>query len=136
MYHDRLCPKCCDRNRRGNIGLGERVRVVPTPPALTANSAVNPHLPTPLPYTVILLGCSTEPFVNQPVVLDALYSASPAHPGLSFWMLVAADFPLTAPELLQPPFFRAINEQPFDNYLMPAVPFNLPAIIKKRARRS
>jgi hypothetical protein len=96
---------------------------LPLPPSLLSFPPA-PH--TTLASAAISLGETSLLFTTHFIVLEALYSPHSAHPGLTFWSLDHAGFPLTAAAALRPPHFNSIRSTPATTYHMPVVPFNLP----------
>ena len=118
-----LCQRCYDKHRVAPTAEAARlvaVEAMANAPLLS----VYPVAPTTLSPTPLVLNL---PFTSRREVLDALYSIHSPHPGLSFWSLDSAEFPLTAqPAQLRPPYYNEIHLSPAYTYPMPVVPFNLP----------
>ena len=149
-----ICSKC--RKRRGGSVGAERPAVPPNPPPVdhaadagaaaslpaatatvpaiaAAASVTAPVTVTPLAYQVAVdIPCLTRDtglFVTDAHVLRSLYShsADDAHPGLTFWMLLPPDFPLTAAVPIRPPHYALLATRTDQAFHMPVVPFDLPA---------
>ena len=105
-----------------------------TVPAIAAAASVTaPVTVTPLAYQVAVdIPCLTRDtglFVTDAHVLRSLcsHSADDAHPGLTFWMLLPPDFPLTAAVPIRPPHYALLATRTDQAFHMPVVPFDLPA---------